>query len=131
MTKMIVEKYMDAVWNKKDLSVIPEVFSDDAIIHSPLGQFKTRKQMSETVEKWLTALPDIQVDLIHTLEEDGIVTSHWRSKGTHQKDINGIKANGNPVEYQGVTVYRFENGKVVEYWAYLDSWSLEQQMKSR
>lgn len=120
---------MNEVWNKKNLDVIQEVFSDTAVIHSPLGQFKTAKQMSETVSQWITSIPDMQVELLNTVEENGLVVSHWKAKGTHQNDLNGIQAHGKPVEYQGVSMYRLENGKVVEYWAYADTWSLEQQMK--
>lgn len=129
MNKEIIKKYMDEVWNKKNLSVINEVFSEDAKIHSPLGNFITPVQMKETVQKWLTAIPDIQVDLLHTLEDDGVVVSHWKARGTHQQELNGREPHNQPVEYQGVTMYRLQDGKVVEYWAYLDSWSLDIQIK--
>jgi len=36
MSKKIIENYMEEVWNKKNLSIIQEVFADSAIIHSPL-----------------------------------------------------------------------------------------------
>lgn len=123
MNKKIIENYMDEVWNKKNLAVIHDVFSDTAVIHSPLGKFHSSKEMYEIVNKWITAIPDLQVEFLHTLEDDGIVVSHWKGKGTYRKDFNGIKASDDPVEYQGVSIYRLENGKVVEYWAYLDSQS--------
>lgn len=125
MNKEIIEKYMDEVWNKKNLSIIEELFAEDAKIHSTLGNFVSPQKMKETVEKWLTAIPDIRVDLLHTLEDDGVIASHWKAKGTHRHEINGITASNQPVEYQGVTMYRLENGKIVEYWAYLDGFSFK------
>ena len=130
MSKAIIEKYMDTLWNQKNLGIIEELFDEKAVIHSPLGQFRTAAEMKETVRKWIEAIPDIQVRLLHTLEDQQIVVSHWEAKGVHRKELNGLAGSGNPVQYQGVTMYRFENGKVVEYWAYLDSWSLEQQAKA-
>lgn len=130
MNKKIIEDYMEEVWNKKNLSVIDEVFDESALIHSPLGQLKTSAEMLETVKEWINAIPDIKVELLHTLEENGIVVSHWKATGTHKSDLNGRQASGNPVSYHGVTMYRLENGKVKEYWAYLDSWSLEKQMQA-
>jgi len=129
VNKKIVEDYMHEVWNKKNLGIVKEIFSDTAVIHSPLGQFQSPQEMSDTVSKWITAIPDIQVDLLNTLEDNEIVVSHWKAQGTHQNDLNGIKANGNPVTYQGLSIYRLENNKIVDYWAFLDSWTLEQQMK--
>ncbi len=129
MGKGIIEHYMDEVWNKKSLEVVKEFFSDTAVIHSPLGQYKSPQEMVDTVDKWITAIPDIKVDLLNPLEDNGIVVSHWKAQGTHQKDLNGIKAKGNSVAYQGVSMYRLENNKIIEYWAFLDSWTLEQQMR--
>ena len=131
MSKQIVEDYMDTVWNKKDLRVVEDVFAASAIVHSALGNTQTPRDMKETVQKWVTAIPDIHVTLLHTLEENGLVISHWKAEGTHQKELNGIPARGNPVSYNGVSMYRFENGKVVEYWAYLDTWVLTRQMIDR
>jgi steroid delta-isomerase-like uncharacterized protein len=128
MNKEIIEKYMDEVWNNRNFGIIHEVFADTAVIHSPLGKFQSPSEMSETVKKWITAIPDIHVELMNTVEENGLVVSHWKAKGKHQGTINDIQAQGNPVEYRGVSIYRMEDGKVVEYWAYLDSWTLEQQM---
>ncbi len=121
---------MHEVWNRKNLAIIKDVFSEPTLIHSPLGQFKSREEMSEIVSKWITAIPDLRINLLNTLEDNDIVISHWKAKGMHQKTLNGFKANGNLVEYQGISMYRLENEKVVEYWAFLDSWTLEQQMKA-
>lgn len=129
MNKEIIVKFMDEVWNKKNLSLVDEIFSENAKIHSPLGNFITSEQMKETVQKWLTAIPDIQVDLLHMFEDNGLVVSHWKAQGTHQEELNGRESQNQPVDYQGVTIYRLEDGKVVEYWAYLDSWTLDSQIK--
>ena len=128
MNKSIIERYMEQVWNQKNTAIIKDLFAAEAKIHSPLGNYQSVQAMKETVEKWLKAIPDLQVSLLNTLEENDLVVSHWQAKGTHQHDFNEIAAKGNPVEYQGVTMYRMENGQVTEYWAYLDSWTLQSQM---
>ncbi|MCH9626994.1 MAG: hypothetical protein S4CHLAM2_06280 [Chlamydiales bacterium] len=128
--KSLIEKYMLEVWNKKNLAMIANVFSESTRIHSPLGQFKSREEMTETIQKWILAIPDLNVTLLHTLEDNDIVVSHWRATGTHQKALNGIEAQGKPITYQGMSMYRLENEKVIEYWAYLDSWTLEKQMRA-
>jgi len=131
MNKNIIETYMHQVWNEKNLDVINDVFSETAIIHSPLGNFKTPQAMRDIVQKWVTAIPDIQVTFLNTVEENGLVVSLWSAKGTHQKELNGMQGTGKPLDYQGVTLYRLENGKIVEYWAYVDSLTLENQMKGK
>ncbi len=126
--KQIIENYMDKIWNQKKLDTVYEVFSKDVIIHSPLGTFRSADEMYKIVSKWLEVLPDMQVTCLHTVEGDGIVTSHWESKGTCSGEFHGVDAQGRCVEYQGVTLYRFDQGKVVEYWAYIDSDLLKKQV---
>ena len=122
MYKDVIEKYMQTVWNEKDLSVIPQVFSQNAVIHSPVGSHQTSQQMAEIVKEWITAIPDLHVELQHTLEEKGVVISHWMAHGTHQKELKGIEATDRSVHYRGVSIYRFDQEQVVEYWAYVDKW---------
>ncbi len=120
MNKEIIENYMEQVWNKKNLSIIDDVFAETAVIHSPLGQMQASSAMAETVQKWITAIPNIRVDLLHTAEENDVVFSHWRAKGTPVKSIKGFEASATPIEYRGVSMYRLKDGKVVEYWAYVE-----------
>ena len=94
-----------------------------------MGQYTSLSEMVEIIEKWLVAIPDIKVRLLRTIEEEDIVIAHWRAEGTHQKELHGVAPQGKPLSYQGVSMYRFVEGKVVEYWAYLDSWTLDAQMK--
>jgi predicted ester cyclase len=128
MNKKIIIDYMNEVWNKKNLSVIDKVFSGSAIIHSPLGEFSNPLEMQTIVEKWTKAIPDMRVTLLNIVEENGLVIAHWMSKGTHQKELNGIPPKGNPLEYQGISMYRMDKGKVIEYWAFIDSWAIIKQM---
>ena len=120
---------MNQLWNLKNTAIIEEVFHPDAVIHSTLGQKSKPEEMQEIVKKWLIAIPDIQVDILHLNENQELVTTHWKARGTHQHELMGIPSKGNPVEYQGATLYQFKEGKVVEYWAYLDVLTLQSQME--
>lgn len=80
--------------------------------------------MAQVVEKWLKAIPAMKVARLSLTQEEGLVTSHWETTGTHKEDINGIKVSQKPVKYRGVTFYRFDKDKIVEYWAYVDGSAL-------
>lgn len=129
MSKAIIEKYMDDVWNKKELDQVYKVFSNHAVIHSPSGEYQSPQAMYDIVKKWVTAIPDVELTLLNTIEENGLVVSHWNAKGSHQSELAGVPASGNKLQYQGVTMYRFEGDKVVEYWAYIDVGRLNKQMQ--
>jgi hypothetical protein len=57
------------------------------------------------------------------------VAAHSRSTGTHQGEFFGVPASGKAVEWQDADIWRFSaDGKVVEYWNYVDMLALMQQM---
>jgi len=126
MHKKLIEQTMIEIWNHRNLTVIEEVFAEDAVIHSPMGTFHSPKEMGRTVQKWLNAFPDLKIELLHTIEEADMVVSHWKAQGTHRKELFGIEASGSKVEYYGATIYRFKEGKIIEYWAYIDTRNLYQ-----
>lgn len=121
MNAKIIENYMERVWKEKDLSAIDQFFAQDAVVHSPLGEFHGPQSMKEAVQHWLTAFPDLIVTRVHATSEADRVVWQWTARGTHQGVFKGVNPTGRPVSYMGATTYRLEQGKIVEYWAYVDT----------
>jgi predicted ester cyclase len=42
--------------------------------------------------------------------------TRWRMRGTHQGEFRGIAPTGEKVEINGIGIFRFSEGKVVESW---------------
>lgn len=47
---------------------------------------------------------------------------------THRGDFNGIAATGRRVQFSGIVIYRFQNGKIAESWGELDFAGLWRQL---
>jgi predicted ester cyclase len=127
--KGIAEKYANSVWNGKEISIIDQLIHQDVVIHSPLGAFHGINAMKEVVQAWLKAFPDLRVGNDIIIEEDDLVSIQWRANGTHNGEFKWRKPTGKPVSYSGLTVYRIKQGKIVEYWAYLDIQHLLSQIE--
>ena len=125
----IAEEYAERIWNNKDLSAIDELLDPQIVIHSSLGQFQGKEAMRRIVEVWLTAFSNLNVKTLATISDQDLVVLHWEAKGTHLGEFKGLSATGKPVSYSGVTIYRLENGKITEYWAYVDMLHLLDQIK--
>lgn len=52
----------------------------------------------------------------------------YRFRGTHQGELMGIPGTGKQVTLAGVAIYRLANGRIVEFWNFLDNLSLMQQL---
>ncbi len=123
------KEYTDRLWNQRDFSVLEELVDKQVVIHSLLGDYKGRELMQEVAETWLKGFPDLEVTFINTISEGDLEVVQWISKGTHQGDFRGKHATGRSISYPGVSIYRFEGEKIVEYWGYLDMQHVMNQLK--
>ena len=106
-SKELVWDYIHRVWNERDLTAIDEAFAPNAHLRSPLGLFSSPEGMKEIVGKWLERLPDLKVEKLALIEEGDLITCHWQA---FSKEI----------DYQGVTLYRIKEGKIIDYWTFTD-----------
>lgn len=125
----VAEEYANKIWNQKEISTIDRLVHKDILIHSLLGDFRGTQAMKEVVQAWLKGFPDLLVKNELIISENDLVSIQWSAKGTHKGEFKGRKATGKPVSYYGVTVYRINNGQIIEYWAYLDMQHLLSQIE--
>jgi steroid delta-isomerase-like uncharacterized protein len=126
--KQTATVYAYAVWNEKNVDAIDQYVANDVLIHSPLGDFRGIQALKEVVQVWLTGFPDLAVTNELVITENDLVSIQWHAKGTHKGEFKGRLPAEKPISYSGVTVYRVVNGKIVEYWAYLDMQHLLNQI---
>lgn len=128
IVKIVAEDYAQRVWNKRDLRAIEELLDAKIIIHSRLGDYVGMKSMKKIVDSWLTGFPDLKVDQMAVVCENDRVFIQWKAHGTHTGEFKGIAATNRKVQYEGVTIYRINMGKIVEYWSYPDMQHLLEQL---
>lgn len=127
--KEIAQAYANQVWNDKLIEAIEKFVHPDVVIHSLLGDYHGKKALKAVVETWLKGFPDLHVDNSIIISENELVSIQWIAKGTHRGEFKGRKPTGKQVSYSGVTVYRINNGQIIEYWAYLDMQHLLSQIE--
>ncbi len=124
----IAEEYTNGVWNTKDIGFIDRLVHPDVFIHSRLGDFRGTVALKKVAQSWLTGFPDLAVKNVLVISENDLVAIQWTAKGTHLGEFKGKKPSGKSVSYSGVTIYRIQDDKIVEYWAYLDMQHLLNQI---
>ncbi|PJD98277.1 MAG: hypothetical protein CK425_00940 [Parachlamydia sp.] len=114
-----ITAYETKTWESKEDIVVTN-FHPNAVIHSPLGEFETASAMEEIVKVWQGAFPDLKVDYFATISEGDRVVRQWSASGTHLGDFLGLEPTQRPIHYQGCTIYKISNKKIVEYWCYIN-----------
>jgi steroid delta-isomerase-like uncharacterized protein len=118
------------IWNsgeteRLDALVAPHVVHHDP--HDPNGD-EGLVGMKQTIERNREAFPDMRLTVEDQLAEGDKVATRWRAEMTHAGKIAGIDPTGRRVTITGMTIDRFEDGKIVEAWRNIDVLSLYQQL---
>lgn len=136
VNKTMITRFVEEVWNQKDLGPIVELFHPDSFGNNPPVNFMYAPYMSvsrdegftQSVSDYMTALPDMHVTIHEIVAEGDRAMAYWTVNGTHLGELAGIPATGNPVTFSGHTMYRFADGQIVESWWAWDTLGLMQQI---
>lgn len=122
-------EFTTRLWNR-DFSVVEELVDSDIVFHSMLGEFHGKEALLDVAETWLKAFPDMHLTILIAIAENETVSIQWNVKATHLGEFKMVAPTGKPVNYSGTAVYRFKEGKIIEFWSYLDLYDLMHQIQS-
>ena len=120
--------YWEEVW-WGDQGKIAEVVAPDEVHHWGIGGDTTG--FEEFTERWaqfFTAFPDLAFTVDQVVAEDDLVATHWTATGTHRGEWLGIAPTDREVTWQGINIFRFECGQIVESWSAADHLGLLGQL---
>src|SRR5215216_3601390 len=120
--------------NARDLSVWSRHLAEDYIAEHPgvsIPLDKTRSMRYQ--QRFVTALPDIHLEVLHVLAEGDLVLIHWTASGTHAERLATITGETIPptrrrMRVSGALLTEMRDGKVVRLWGYFDQLSVLAQL---
>ncbi len=128
--KRIIRRFVEEGLNKKNASLIDEVYSADYVGHDPDRPVPRHiEDMRQTMSVVLgKVFPDAQYSIERLLAEGDTVVWQWTFRATHQGELLGIQPTGKVVMFGGVNIFRMANGKIVEDWVYRDTVGMLRQL---
>jgi len=127
--KAMVKRILIEFLNKGDTASADEFFADDFINHSPgRGTTPDREGLKQFISNLHAAFPDIKTTIEDLIAEGNKITVRVTVRGTHTGDFLSISPTGKKVKVAGISIFRFNNGKVVERWNLTDELLLLQQI---
>jgi steroid delta-isomerase-like uncharacterized protein len=128
--KAVARRFFDA-WNEGDLDALDEVMAPDAENHDPQDPFPSdggAEAAKKLVSMYREAFPDVHFEVDHQVAEGDYVVTRWTATGTHEGELMGIPATGKRSTVTGVSIDRFEGGRIVEGWTNWDTLGMMQQL---
>lgn len=128
-SKLIVRRLLEEPWHGK-FEVIEEFVSPGYIGHDTAEPEPIRGAagVRANAEKYISAFPGGAITVDEQIAEGDTVATRWTGRGTHTGELAGIAPTGKDVTVSGLTISRFEGGKVVEEWTTWDTLGLLVQL---
>jgi len=127
--KDLVRRHDDDIINKHDLSALERDLSASVVDHDASPDAEPGLAGARA---WLSAVfaafPDVGATIEDIIAENDRVVIRKVWSGTHEGPFMGIAPTGKRVRFEGIVIWRIENGKLAERWAQIDRLGLMQQL---
>jgi predicted ester cyclase len=125
MNKAIIQRYFDA-YNNKNETIFDEIISSDYIDHGQSAYMGSPGRGIDGAKNDLRYSLDKLDDLNYVVEAmiasaayPDLVGAYWKGSLTPKSTSDNQQTNI-IINYRGVSIYRIQNGKMVETWHVVD-----------
>ena len=116
------------VWSTGEFDRLDDLVAPDVVHHDPYDPHGGQglDGMKRTIQLNRTAFPDMRLVVEDQIAEGDKVVTRWRGEMTHLGELGGAPPSGKRVTISGITIDRFEDGKIAEAWRSMDTLGLLQ-----
>jgi predicted ester cyclase len=123
-SELVKGLYEDCL-NPRLLDRLPDYVSDAFI--GANGEQGPRG-VRQTVERMVTAFPDLRFELEDLFEAGDKVCLRWRFEAAHLGPLSGIAPTGKIAVQQGIAIYQALDDKLIRAWLQVDRLGVLQQI---
>jgi steroid delta-isomerase-like uncharacterized protein len=119
------------VFNARDDAGEADVRADDYVAHAPVSLEPTpldSEAWTRFLAGFVEGFPDLKITVEDAVGEGDLVAQRVHFAGTHTGEFQGLPPTGRKVDFSGLELNRFVDGRVAEHWFQLDSLTLLQQL---
>lgn len=128
INKGIIQRYFEA-YNNKNEAIFDEIISPDYIDHGQsaymgaagLGVAGAKNDLKYSLDK-LDELSYVVEELIASPNYPDLVGAYWKGTLTPKATSAHTHQTMKKINYRGISIYRIQNGKMVETWHVVDGW---------
>jgi predicted ester cyclase len=128
--KAISRRWIDA-FNERDDAAQADVLGPDYIGHAPASLEPVpldSEAWTQFLAGFVEGFPDLRLTVEDAVGEGDLVAQRVHFAGTHTGEFQGLPPTGRRVEFSGLELNRFVDGRVAQHWFQLDGLTLLQQL---
>ena len=124
--KAVARSFFEEVLSQGQLDKYGEFHSKDFVAHAGDRTGTLEEDLAYAREE-RKALPDMTFKVNRTVAEKDLVAVHWTVSGTNTQAGMGFPATGKKIASDGMTIFRFKDGKICEEWGVFDMLTVMRQ----
>jgi steroid delta-isomerase-like uncharacterized protein len=126
--RLLEQSFNEGNFELIDQLVAPEALNHDPALPAQLRDLRGAEGVKRIVTMYRTAFPDVQMTVDDALAADDKVVLRWHGEGTHRGELAGLAPTGAHGSVTGISIDRWEDGKIVETWTEWDNMGLARQL---
>ena len=129
--KAKMRRLLEEAFGQGNVDVVDEVLDPDFVCYDPnseTGEIRGADTIKGEIEYFRSAIPDLTYTIEVQIAEGEKVVSRYTVSGTHQGEFFGVAPTGERITMSGISIDRFEGGKIVEEWPEYDLLGVMRQL---
>ena len=129
--KVKARRLFEEAFGRGDVGVVDEVLDPDFVCYDPnseAGEVRGSGTIKAEIEYFRNAVPDLTYTVEDQIAEGDKVVTRYTVSGTHQGEFFGVAPTGERIKMSGISIDRFEGGKMVEEWPEYDLLGVMRQL---
>lgn len=111
-----------------DQLVAPEALNHDPALPPQMRDLRGPDGLKRVVNMYRAAFPDVRMTVDDVIASGDKVVLRWHSEGTHRGELAGLAPTCVHGSVTGISIDRWQGGKIVEAWAEWDNMGLARQL---
>jgi predicted ester cyclase len=122
VNKAIIQRYFEA-YNNKNEAIFDEIISPDYVDHGNNGRgiAGAKNDLKFSLDKFDDINYTIEAMIASEAYPD-LVGTYWKGSLTPNVTTSETLQSSKIINYSGVSIYRIQNGKMMEMWHVIEGW---------
>ncbi|AXX46102.1 flavin reductase [Acinetobacter baumannii] len=107
-------------WGEGDVDAFASIVSPDYVRYAKDSEKFTLADIQQQIQDSHAAFTNFKVEILHTVEEEGMIALHWRTVAKHTGAFMGVPATQRNVTVFGSSFMKHKNGLITQEWVVWD-----------
>ena len=129
--RSLSHEWFERVWNQRDTGAIDQLCQPHVVIHGlgdAPGQTGNLDHFRAFHARFIDALPDLKIRVDDVLVDGDQTAIRFTLTATHLGEGLGVPPSNKPVRVTGMSITRWEDGRIAEGWNEFDKAGLAAQI---